>query len=496
MTDRVDCLSCSPALEALQVDMGQTIAMTDGELLEASRRGERDAFGALVERYQDVVCAVTYSRTRDQALSEDVAQDTFIAAWRQLDQLREPGRLRSWLCGIARNLASKARRRSDRETAVDEPAAISDRNPFDDVCAAEAERVVTDALSRVPDTYRDVLVLYYREQWSARDIADALGLTEPAVAQRLARGRQYLAEGVSTLVETSLRNHRKRRDLAPGVLAALPPIVPSQVEASPSSSSGGTMLKIALVAAVLATVGTTAYVVKSRGADAPASVTASASKPVESPALATSAPALPSAPAPRDPKLPAEAVHAPAPDRDETIDRVKRQQLGLDRGPSRGPANAPVEIVAFTDMLCPYCAKSLGALDQLVDEYPGKLRIIVKQMPVHKKEKSDVLGEALYAAEAQEKFWELHDLMLAKQDELSIDTLPALAKEAGLDMAKFKTAMDKHAYADTVASDAAAAKAIDAKAVPTFVINGRRITGAMPIEAFRTAIDAALAEAK
>src|SRR6185436_757369 len=109
---------CRAPAEALIADMGQTIAMTDGELLAASRRGERDAFGALVERYQHVVCAITYSRTRDQALSEDVAQDTFIAAWKQLDQLREPGRLRSWLCGIARNLARKARRRSDRETPI------------------------------------------------------------------------------------------------------------------------------------------------------------------------------------------------------------------------------------------------------------------------------------------------------------------------------------------------------------------------------------------
>jgi len=74
---------------------------SDAELLEASRRGEREAFGALIERYQGVVCAVSYSRTGDRALSEDVAQDTFLAAWRQLDQLREAGRLRARLCGIA-----------------------------------------------------------------------------------------------------------------------------------------------------------------------------------------------------------------------------------------------------------------------------------------------------------------------------------------------------------------------------------------------------------
>ena len=71
---------------------------TDAELVEASRRGERDAFGLLVTRYQDVVCAVSYSSTGDWSLSEDVAQDTFVAAWRQLGQLREIVRLRPWLC--------------------------------------------------------------------------------------------------------------------------------------------------------------------------------------------------------------------------------------------------------------------------------------------------------------------------------------------------------------------------------------------------------------
>ncbi|MEO6772821.1 MAG: sigma factor, partial [Kofleriaceae bacterium] len=97
-----------------------TIA-SDGELVEASRRGEQQAFGQLVARYQDLVCAVSYSSTGDHVLSEDVAQETFIAAWRQLAGLREPGRLRPWLCGIARNLARKARKARRRDELVDSP---------------------------------------------------------------------------------------------------------------------------------------------------------------------------------------------------------------------------------------------------------------------------------------------------------------------------------------------------------------------------------------
>jgi len=128
-------------------DMGRS----DAELLEASRRGERDAFGALIERYQGVVSAVSYSRTGDHALSEDVAQDTFIAAWHQLGQLREPGRLRAWLCGIARNLARKARRRSAREAPLERVLVFEGANPStrrSQICSRQAVMV---QISMSPD---------------------------------------------------------------------------------------------------------------------------------------------------------------------------------------------------------------------------------------------------------------------------------------------------------------------------------------------------------
>ena len=83
------------------------MGMTDIELIAASRRGDASAFGQIVERYQRAVCAVSYSGTGDRALSEDVAQDTFVTAWRQLAALREIERLPAWLCGIARNLGCR-----------------------------------------------------------------------------------------------------------------------------------------------------------------------------------------------------------------------------------------------------------------------------------------------------------------------------------------------------------------------------------------------------
>jgi RNA polymerase sigma factor (sigma-70 family) len=251
------------------------IAKSDIELVEASLRGEHDAFGHLVARYQDVVCAVSYSSTGDQVLSEDVAQETFIAAWRQLDRLRNSARLRPWLCGIARNLGRTARKRKRREPIVDaEEQIASGASPFDAAARGDVERVVREALARIPEAYREVLVLYYREDQSTREIAETLGLAETTVMQRLSRGRRYLADSVTEVVERSLRSERRHRDLVAAVLASIAAIaMPSRVDASPTK--GSTMLKFAVAASALVAAGTTAYLVHSHYSEHPATASAS-----------------------------------------------------------------------------------------------------------------------------------------------------------------------------------------------------------------------------
>jgi RNA polymerase sigma factor (sigma-70 family) len=478
-------------------DMG-AIAMTDIELVEASRRGERDAFGRIVARYQDVVWAVSYSSTGNRTLGEDVAQETFIAAWRQLDQLRDAVQIRPWLCGIARNLARKARRRTWREELDDtadsaEPSA----SPFDQTAQAEAERVVRDALTRIPDGYREVLVLYYRESRSIRDVAATLGLSEAAVMQRLTRGRRYLADGVTQLVEKSLRGARPRRDLVAGVVAAIATLAgASRVDASPAK--GSTMLKVAIVSAVIAAAGgTTAYVVHSDSVPA-AAVAASPSpsrSPTPTPSLSpppppsrspTAAPSLPTKPPPNS-----AFDHDPA--EPKILARDQLAKLHLDTGPSRGPASAPVTIVVFQDNLCPYCGRALATMDQLFEEYPNKLRIVVKQFVVHPSAR--LSSEACYAADAQGKFWEMHDLLFAHQDDLSHDALVEYARQIGLDVARFTTALDRHEYAKQVDEDMAAGKQVGVRGTPAFLINGRELPGAQPIEKFRELVEAALADA-
>ena len=249
---------------------------SDNELVQASLRGEHEAFGDLVARYQDVVCAVSYSSTGDRGLSEDVAQETFIAAWSQLDRLRDAVRLRPWLCGIARNLARNARKRTWREqvTEIGEPPA-SDASPFDDAARGEVEQVVRAALEKVPPRYREILVLYYRENQPIREIADTIGISEAAVMQRLTRGRRYLAQSVEALVERSLRGERRHRDLVAAVLASIAALaIPSRVDASPTK--GSTMLKLALAGSAVIAAGSIAYAVHSHHAKHPTAPVVSA----------------------------------------------------------------------------------------------------------------------------------------------------------------------------------------------------------------------------
>ena len=87
----------------------------DAELVSDSLAGHRDAFAQIVTRYQSLVCSLAYSATGNLNASEDLAQETFVTAWKKLADLREPEKLRAWLCGIAWNVINNSLRQSGRE---------------------------------------------------------------------------------------------------------------------------------------------------------------------------------------------------------------------------------------------------------------------------------------------------------------------------------------------------------------------------------------------
>ena len=250
------------------------------------------------------------------------------------------------------------------------------------------------------------------------------------------------------------------------------------------------MLKFAFAAAALVATGTTAYIVHRANAEPAPAVAEGAAPPTTAHAtdISPRAPSLPAARSGAVPTLgnPVPGASLPA-DQGQQIPAATLERLHLLRGPSRGPVDAPVEIVVFQDMNCPYCGKALATIDQLFEDYPNKLRLVVKQFPVHTA--SELPAEALFAADAQDKFWELHDLMMAHQDELDRAGILDLAQQAGMNATTLAAALDQHRYEAAVAADIAAAKEIDVHATPTFLINGREVMGAFPVEVFRSLID-------
>lgn len=206
-------------------------AHNDADLVHASLAGDRGAFGKIVARYQSLVCSLAYSATGNLNRSEELAQDTFVAAWKQLPELREPASLRAWLCGIARNLTRNAQRRVSREPAhLAEPfdpahdAVAPEPSPCEQAVSQEEAALLWRALEKIPENYREPLVLFYREHRSVESVARELELSEDAVKQRLSRGRALLHEQVLALVEGTLTRSNPGQAFTLGVMSALPAI--------------------------------------------------------------------------------------------------------------------------------------------------------------------------------------------------------------------------------------------------------------------------------
>ncbi len=213
----------------MMTPMISSSAHNDAELVNASLGGNRDAFGQIVTRYQSLICSLAYSATGSLSQSEDLAQEIFVTAWKQLDGLREPEKLRSWLCGIARNLINNFLRRQGREPShqAETLEEISESHspeplPHDHTISNEEQAILWRSLEHIPEIYREPLVLFYREHQSVEAVAEKLELTEDNVKQRLSRGRKLLHEQVLAFVEGALAKTNPGKAFTLGVLAALP----------------------------------------------------------------------------------------------------------------------------------------------------------------------------------------------------------------------------------------------------------------------------------
>lgn len=166
--------------------------------------------------------------------------------------------------------------------------------------------------------------------------------------------------------------------------------------------------------------------------------------------------------------------------------------ISIKGDPSRGPANARVTIVEFSDFQCPYCSLAAPKALSLADMYPRDVKVVFKQFPLDMHSQARVAAEASLAAAAQGKFWEMHDRMFAHFRQLSRANILHWAEESGIDMARFTQDLDSHKYGPMVEKELNEGMEAGVMGTPSFFINGKRYNGAMEPAAVKPYIDAEL----
>jgi protein-disulfide isomerase len=165
--------------------------------------------------------------------------------------------------------------------------------------------------------------------------------------------------------------------------------------------------------------------------------------------------------------------------------------------PARGPKDAPVTIVEFSDFQCPFCKRVEPTLDEVRKKYGAKVRVVWKNEPLSFHPYARPAAELALEARAQKgdaAFWAAHDALFEASPKLDDDALLAIAKKGHLDVARVRKALDAKSHEDSITADEALATTLHADGTPHFFINGRRLAGAQPLEAFTAIIDEELAK--
>ena len=178
----------------------------------------------------------------------------------------------------------------------------------------------------------------------------------------------------------------------------------------------------------------------------------------------------------------------------EVLLQEPRTEIATDGAPAKGPDNAPVTIVEFSDFQCPFCSRINPTLDQVRSKYGDKVRVVFRQFPLHSiHPQAQKAAEASLCAHDQGKFWEMHDAMFADQQKLAVEDLKATAGRIGLDAAAFATCLDSGKYEQQVEDDVKAGTLAGVTGTPAIFINGRSLSGAVPFEQLAEIIDEELA---
>ncbi len=209
---------------------------SDADLVRKALGGESMAFENLVQRYQRKAFAIARAAGAPRGALEDLVQDAFLRAFRELASLREPGRFGPWFLTIVRNVvrsASRKRRLREEGEPLPAPPLAFEESPGEVLEAQELREALWRKVSELPEGIREAIYLYYHEGESAQAVARALGITSATAKWRLMKGREILRGELWRELRDSLRDllpsarqwKTTGRRLALAALASLPPIL-------------------------------------------------------------------------------------------------------------------------------------------------------------------------------------------------------------------------------------------------------------------------------
>jgi protein-disulfide isomerase len=169
---------------------------------------------------------------------------------------------------------------------------------------------------------------------------------------------------------------------------------------------------------------------------------------------------------------------------------VVRVAVSTDGAPVRGAQDAPVTLVEFSDFHCPFCSRAQATLKQVLERYPGKVKLVYRDFPLEGLHpQARPAAEAARCANDQGKFWEYHDVLYTTAPRGASEDLRRYAGQVGLDVPKFDECVSSGAHRAAVKRDMEEGSRLGVTGTPAFFVNGRPLQGAQPLEAFVRVIE-------
>lgn len=187
---------------------------------------------------------------------------------------------------------------------------------------------------------------------------------------------------------------------------------------------------------------------------------------------------------------------------DLSVDPFKAvmEKISLEGRPAKGPKDAKVTIVEYSDFQCPFCTRGYTTIeDQVLKEYGDKVRFVYKHFPLgfHKWAEPAAIGAECGADLSDDAYWKLYSYYFQNQKQITPENLKDKSKEAlegtGVDIAKWEACFDNKGTAERVRADMAEGQSVGVTGTPGFIINGRLVSGAQPFQRFKAIIDDELA---